>query len=303
LAKQYTTPRAIYTYVSQTLGYDYSRVSQTPIRKGAVLALHSPENSICMEFTDLFIAVARAAGIPAREAIGYAYTTNSRLRPLSLVADVLHAWPQYYDSERKIWVPVDPTWSNTTGGVNYFDKLDFNHIVFAIHGKSSDYPYPAGFYRKSGKTTKDVSVLFATSKFSSPQGKLTTALSFPKLVTAGLTAQGSITVENTAGSTAPIASIIIQSSPVDVAITKTATNIPPYGKLSYPISLTIPNYFKQGNGRIVTSVNGQTQQYTFSIQPITAYFIVPILCFSGILIILLMLTVRKVRVWKHRKKH
>jgi transglutaminase-like putative cysteine protease len=303
LAKQYTTPRAIYTYVSQTLGYDYSRVSQTPIRKGAVLALHSPENSICMEFTDLFIAVARAAGIPAREAIGYAYTTNSRLRPLSLVADVLHAWPQYYDSERKLWVPVDPTWANTTGGVNYFDKLDFNHIVFAIHGKSSDYPYPAGFYRKSGKTTKDVSVLFATSKFSSPQGKLTTALSFPKLVTAGLTAQGSITVENTAGSTAPIASIIIQSSPVDVAITKTATNIPPYGKLSYPISLTIPNYFKQGNGRIVTSVNGQTQQYTFSIQPITAYFIVPILCFSGILIILLMLTVRKVRVWKHRKKH
>ena len=57
-----------------------------------------------MEFTDLFVAIARAAGIPARESVGYAYTTNSRLRPLSLVTDVLHAWPEYYDADKKIWV-------------------------------------------------------------------------------------------------------------------------------------------------------------------------------------------------------
>ncbi len=303
LAKKYTTPRAIYTYVSQTLGYDYTRVSQTPIRKGAVLALGSTKNSICMEFTDLFIAIARAAGIPAREAVGYAYTTNSRLRPLSLVADVLHAWPEYYDGARRLWVPVDPTWANTTGGVNYFDKLDFNHIVFAIYGKSSDYPYPAGFYRKSGKTTKDVTVAFAGSKFVAPAGKLTTTISFPKLVTSGIASRGLITVENTTGAAVPEADITIQSTPVDVAAVKTATNIPPFGKLTYPITLTVPNYLERGTGRIVTSVNGQTQQYMFTIQPITAYFIFPIICFSGILIILLVLTIRKAHLWKHRKRH
>lgn len=303
LAKKYTTPRAIYTYVSQTLGYDYTRVSQTPIRKGALLTVGSAKNSICMEFTDFFIAIARAAGIPAREAVGYAYTTNSRLRPLSLVADVLHSWPEYYDSEQKLWIPVDPTWANTTGGVNYFDKLDFNHIVFAIYGKSSNYPYPAGFYRKGGKTTKDVTVTFAASRFIQPTSKLATVISFPKLVTAGITATGTVTVENTAGSTVPSASIIIQSAPVDVAITKTETNIPPFAKLTYPVTVTIPTYFTGGTGRIVAAVNGETQQYMFAIQPITAYFIVPTLCFGGILVILLILTIRKARLWKHRKKH
>jgi hypothetical protein len=256
-----------------------------------------------MEFTDLFIAIARAAGIPARESVGYAYTTNSRLRPLSLVADVLHAWPEYYDSEQKLWVPVDPTWANTTGGVNYFDKLDFNHIVFAHYGKSSDYPYPAGFYRKSGKTTKDVTVTFASSRYIQPTSKLATNISFPKLVTAGIVARGTVSVENIIGAAVPSAAITIQSTPVDVAITKTETNIPPYGKLTYPVTMTVPNYFTGGTGRIAVSVGGETQQYMFKIQPITAYFIFPILCFSGILVILLILTIRKKRVWKHRKKH
>ncbi|MCX6793657.1 MAG: transglutaminase-like domain-containing protein [Candidatus Gottesmanbacteria bacterium] len=301
--QQYTTPRAIYTYVSQTLGYDYTRVSQTPIRKGAILTLGTPKDSICMEFTDLFIAIARAAGIPAREAVGYAYTTNSRLRPLSLVADVLHAWPEYYDSELKLWVPVDPTWANTTGGVNYFDKMDFNHIVFAIYGTASDYPYPAGFYRKNGKTTKDVTVTFANSRFIQPTSKLTTRISFPKLVTAGIAARGSVTIENTVGAAVPSVTIIIQSTPVDVGVTKAATNIPPYTKLTYPLTVTIPNYFSGGNGRISANVNGETQQYVFKIQPITAYFILPILCFGGILVILLFLTTRKLHLWKHRKKH
>ncbi len=302
LAKKYTTPRAIYTYVSQTLGYDYTRVSQTPIRKGAVLSLATPENSICMEFTDLFIAIARAAGIPAREAVGYAYTTNSRLRPLSLVADVLHAWPEYYDGARKLWVPVDPTWANTTGGVNYFDKLDFNHIVFAIYGKSSDYPYPAGFYRKNGKTTKDVAVVFATSRFTQPVSKLNTAISFPKLVTAGLNSRGEVTVKNTTGAAVSQVSVAIQSTPIDVAVAKTAMNVPPFSTLTYPIVIAIPNYFTSGTGRIVTNVNGQIQQYVFTIQPITAYFIIPILSFSAILIILLVLTLRRSHIWKHRKK-
>jgi hypothetical protein len=63
LAKKYTTPRAIYDYVVGALTYDYSRVTETPVRKGAIKALELPKNAVCMEFTDLFIAIARAAGI------------------------------------------------------------------------------------------------------------------------------------------------------------------------------------------------------------------------------------------------
>ncbi len=303
LAKKYTTPRAIYEYVVSELSYDYSRVQQAPIRKGAVQALSAPTNSICMEFTDLFIAIARAAGIPARESVGYAYTSNSRLRPLSLVADVLHAWPEYYDSEKKLWIPVDPTWANTTGGVNYFDKLDFNHIVFALHGASSEYPYPAGFYRQTGKTTKDISVAFPTTAFMTPIGKLVPTFNFPKLVTAGIGAHGSLTIENKTGIAVPLATIILQSTPIDVALTKTETNIPPYAKIAIPLAMTVPNYFTGGQGRYTVSINGETSQYVFDIQPITKYFIIPIVSFGAVLVILLGLTIRHVHLWKHHKKH
>ena len=122
------------------------------------------------------------------------------------------------------------------------------------------------------------------------------------MVTSGIAARGSVTVENTVGAAVPSAAMTIQSTPVDVAITKTETNIPPFAKLIYPITMTVPNYFTGGSGRIAVEVNGQSEQYVFTIQPITAYFIIPLLCFSGILVILLALTVRKFHVWKHRKK-
>lgn len=160
LAAKYKTPREIYDYVSTTLKYDFNRVQPNVQRIGAVGAMQNPSQAICMEFTDLFIAVSRAAGIPAREINGYAYTENPELQPLSLVADVLHAWPEYYDKVKGIWIPVDPTWASTSGGINYFDKLDLRHFAFVIHGKSPVMPYPPGSYKLGPNPQKDVYVSF-----------------------------------------------------------------------------------------------------------------------------------------------
>lgn len=160
LASTLKTPKAIYDYVSKTLKYDFTRVIPNSQRYGAIKALQNPEEAICMEFTDLFIAIARAAGIPAREIDGYAYTENPQLQPLSLVADVLHAWPEYYDKEKEAWIPVDPTWGSTSGGVDYFNKLDLRHFAFVIHGKDSTKPYPPGSYKLGLNPQKDVYVSF-----------------------------------------------------------------------------------------------------------------------------------------------
>jgi transglutaminase-like putative cysteine protease len=160
LAADLKTPKAIYDYVTKTLKYDFDRVQPNVQRMGATKALQSPTQSICMEFTDLFIAIARAAGIPAREINGYAYTENPELQPLSLVADVLHAWPEYYDKDKGVWIPIDPTWASTSGGINYFDKLDLRHFAFVIHGKSSIMPYPPGSYKLGPNPQKDVYVSF-----------------------------------------------------------------------------------------------------------------------------------------------
>lgn len=160
LAQKFTTPRAIYDYVVSHLTYNYSKVNGSVERLGALAILNQPKNAVCQEFADLFIAMARAANIPARRDTGFAYTANSRLRPLSLVEDVLHAWPEYYDQTKNTWIPIDPTWGNTTGGINYFDQFDFNHIVFAINGASSTTPYAAGSYKRENQNTKDVTVKF-----------------------------------------------------------------------------------------------------------------------------------------------
>jgi len=160
LASNLKTPRAIYDYVSEKLKYDFERVAPNVQRMGAIEALKNPEKAICMEFTDLFIAIARAAGIPAREINGFAYTENDKLQPLSLVADVLHSWPEYYDKEKAVWIPVDPTWGSTSGGIDYFDKLDLRHFAFVIHGASATTPYAPGSYKLGPNPQKDVYVSF-----------------------------------------------------------------------------------------------------------------------------------------------
>jgi len=158
----YKTPAEIYQFSADTLTYNYDLATAGNIRLGAEQALANPLNALCQEFTDVFIALARANEIPARRLTGYAYTQNTVLRPLSFVEDILHAWPEYYDSTAGRWIPVDPTWGNTSGGINYFDQLDLNHIVFAINGLSSQRPYPAGSYKLSNIESKDIEVKFGS---------------------------------------------------------------------------------------------------------------------------------------------
>ena len=160
LAKKYRTPKEIYDFVVSYLSYNFDRVKPNVVRLGALEALKDPTNAICMEFTDLFIAIARAAGIPAHEINGFAYTENPKIQPLSLVSDVLHSWPEYWDANRKTWVSIDPTWGNTTGGVDFFNKLDLRHFAFVIHGKDSQKPYPPGSYKLGPNPQKDVFVNF-----------------------------------------------------------------------------------------------------------------------------------------------
>ena len=147
LASELKTPEAIYDYVVNTLTYDFSRVTDDKPRLGAVNVLSKPDSAVCLEFTDLFVTLARAAGIPAREMDGFAYTENTRQRPISEVQDILHAWPEYYDFQKSSWIMIDPTWGNTTGGIDYFHRLDFDHVVFAIKGRDSTSPRPAGGYK------------------------------------------------------------------------------------------------------------------------------------------------------------
>jgi len=74
----------------------------------------------CNEHTALYVAMARAAGIPARIDVGLVYVHG---------AFYYHAWPEVYlpdGSERGIWLPVDPT-------LNQF-PADATHLRLARGG-------------------------------------------------------------------------------------------------------------------------------------------------------------------------
>jgi len=74
----------------------------------------------CNEHTALFVAMARAVGIPARIAVGLVFVRG---------AFYYHAWPEAYVDEggrRGLWLPVDPT-------LNQF-PADATHIRLARGG-------------------------------------------------------------------------------------------------------------------------------------------------------------------------
>ena len=113
---------------------------------GAETVLSNHDQAVCLEFSDLFVGIAREKGIYSREIEGYGFSLDPKLQPISLSSDILHAWPEYFDTKTENWVAVDPTWENTSG-IDYFSSFDLNHIVFVIHGKNPDYPLAAGMYK------------------------------------------------------------------------------------------------------------------------------------------------------------
>lgn len=221
------TVQDIYNFVVKDLTYNYQRVTTGLKRIGAKDILSQPTQAVCMEFTDLFVALAREKGILSREIEGYGYTDDQRLRPISLVTDILHSWPEYYDSSKQEWIPVDPTWENTSG-IDYFNSLDLNHIAFAIHGQNSSVPYPAGTYKISD--SKDVIV--SPTDTSIPINKsLTLSENLNKSIIVKADNKAEITLINTGNVfiknetvTIESASLILEPKQIYIQM------LPPYGR-------------------------------------------------------------------------
>lgn len=296
LAAAHSTPRAIYDYVVQTLSYNYDRVNDTVTRQGATAALNTPTDAVCMEFTDLFIAIARAAGIPARQAVGYAYTNNPVLRPLSLVSDVLHAWPEYYDDQAQRWIPVDPTWGDTTGGIDYFTKLDFNHITFAYNGISDSEPYPAGFYRQEGKVGKDVSVTIREDELMVPTPAVDLRIEPSRAVVDGIPSSLLITVQNPTHSAVENIDLQLSASKLTSVTTYHIASIPPLGSTTVriPIQSRLGIFNVLPYAITVTALDASAS-YIVTIYPFLAAIIVTLVLFVTMTVLVLYLRHRQYR--------
>lgn len=280
--------KLIFDFVVSYLKYDSGRLKGNLERLGAVTVLNNPESAVCMEFTDLFIALARAAGIPARELNGYAYTSNTTLRPLSLGQDILHAWPEYWD-EKRGWVMVDPTWENTTGGADYFSKLDLNHFTFAIKGFSSSAPVPAGSYKYATNDSKDVKVTLSDTDFlGKPQ--INIAISAADPVWSGFPGKVKIKITNTGNAVYPSNPLTITASKLAIlgAEGQSTGLIPPFGSAEFEYDLRTKSLFESYSDQILVLTAGQEFTKDVKVMPFVLFQTVPMMAggVAGLMIVI-----------------
>lgn len=295
LAQELKTTAKIFDFVSSTLTYDYESLNQDRLRLGAVEALKQKNSAVCTEFTDLFVALCRAAGIPSREVNGYAHTTNPSLRPISLERDVLHSWPQYYDFDKQLWIDVDPTWTHTTGGVDFYEHLDLNHFSFVYHGQRSDYPLTPGAYRNDDDKGKDIEVLFGDDPVAEEEYKI--SLEFPRKFLSGQWLEGTVSLENQGNISLreenirwrSIGSIRAEGElHVDV--------IPPFGSFKKKVRIAKSNLLSQGEAQLQFSVKDEIVDYRVEvISPFSPGFVIPSLTVVTLILFMLFLRGRQRR--------
>lgn len=287
--------KLIYRYVVDHLKYDTTRLNDKLERLGAVTILNNPNSAVCMEFTDLFIALARAANIPTRELNGFAYTQNKNLRPLSLSKNLLHSWPEYYD-EKRGWVMVDPTWENTSGGVDYFNKFDLNHLVLATRGISSINPV----------VSDDVKVIISDKDFIKEE-KIKINLDISDILWAGLPVTLNLVIQNTGNTLLDSSNLTLSTSKIKVigANTITLGPIPSQGHITYKFNLRPELSLKEYNDEIKVSVAGEAFTKEITIKPIFMFipwqFSLAIIIFTAISIYGVILFIHFKRKDTHKK--
>lgn len=241
-AQDLNSIKSIYDFTVEKLNYTSKPLDQNFERLGAVTALREAEdnNATCQEFTDLFITLARQKKIPARRVVGIAYSSNEELRPSNLTSDILHTWPEYYDQEQKAWLRVDPTWEDTTGGIDYFNNFDLNHIALAINGISSTLPYPAGSYLgNSDEKDKKIYLDFAKEEATAINPELEINLINKKIYGINLPGSYDVQILNNTGKVWYFSDIKISGDDLEIIINQDhkTQKILPFSKIVLPITV------------------------------------------------------------------
>lgn len=159
----YEISEAVYTFVTDRI--DYSNIKRFGIneRQGALATLRGGA-AVCMEYSDLYIALMRAAGVPARAAFGFGY---SALDDAQGGADsTSHQWAEVYIPNLKSWIGVDTTWGENG---NILIGGDLNHFYTHVANVSPNIP-----------STTEVRLLGGSAEISERKSEVAAIGSLPK---------------------------------------------------------------------------------------------------------------------------
>jgi transglutaminase-like putative cysteine protease len=118
--------RRLYDYVIATMHYDHEGSGWG--RGDAVWACDNKHGN-CTDFHSLFIAMARAAGIPARFEIGFSIPAGTHAG----VITSYHCWAEFYVPGIG-WIPLDASeaWKNKDKVDYFFGATDQNRVMFSL---------------------------------------------------------------------------------------------------------------------------------------------------------------------------
>ncbi|MEA3357750.1 MAG: transglutaminase-like domain-containing protein [Patescibacteria group bacterium] len=123
---------ADYEFIVDAIDYDDFKYGEENERLGALAALEGG-SSVCMEYSDLLIALTRAQGIPSRAAYGYGYD------PKHLADEQeTHQWVQVWLPDYG-WLSIDPTWGET--GREFIGR-DLDHALWYVASTHPNEPSP-----------------------------------------------------------------------------------------------------------------------------------------------------------------
>jgi transglutaminase-like putative cysteine protease len=118
--------RRLYNYVVSTMHYDHEGTGWG--RGDAVWACDNKHGN-CTDFHSFFIAMARAAGIPARFEIGFSLPTGVSQGAIG----GYHCWAEFY-VQGIGWIPVDASEASKNKDMSdyFFGATDQNRVMFSL---------------------------------------------------------------------------------------------------------------------------------------------------------------------------
>jgi hypothetical protein len=99
--------RALYDWVGTRIEYDWEKVELYESR--GIWREQTPEDTfstrrgVCIDYSRLYVVMARAVGLEAKTVTGLGYNGRGGYGP--------HAWNEVFISETGKWIPLDATWA------------------------------------------------------------------------------------------------------------------------------------------------------------------------------------------------
>lgn len=126
ITNPYYKAKKAYEFVNSYMNYDESNKN-----KGALNALQTSKG-VCEDYSELFVALLRASGVPARVATGYWIDSENFTNNIVNGNNYRHAWAEYYLPEYG-WVIVEPTNIYYLNGKQTIDYSYFSNLNGATH--------------------------------------------------------------------------------------------------------------------------------------------------------------------------